>query len=200
MGPALVRGRLTLRADANAAWDVDTAMAMSSELDALGVCCLEQPLARDDRDHLRTLTGLSPLPLMADESLVSFDDANYLIEHELVDYFNIRISKNGGLIPALRLAALASRSSVGYQLGAMVGETGILAAAGRLFLQMVPDTRFTEICYSTFLLNEDITSPNLRFGYGGRMAALRGLGLGVGIRPEGLEKFSVCPARKIGLA
>lgn len=200
MGSGLDRGRLTLRVDANGAWDVDTAVAMSTELDRLGVCCLEQPLAASDRDHWRVLASLAPLPLMADESLITLDDGRFLAENDLVDYFNIRISKNGGLIPALRLAALASQSSRQYQLGAMVGETGILAAAGRLFLQMVPDTSFTEICYSTFLLREDITSCNLRFGYAGRIPKARHPGLGISIRRDRLEKFLVAFPRKIALA
>ena len=200
MGPGLDRGRLTLRVDANGAWDVDTAVAMSTELARLGVCCLEQPLAPTDRDHWHVLAELAPLPLMADESLVTLDDGRFLAENDLVDYFNIRISKNGGLIPALRLAALATQSSRHYQLGAMVGETGILAAAGRLFLQMVPATSFTEICYSTFLLRGDITSPNLRFGYGGRIPTVRHPGLGISVRRDRLEKFLVAFPRKIALA
>ena len=200
LGPALARGRTTLRADANAAWDVDTAMAMCSKLADIGICCLEQPLARDDRDHWRTLADLTSLALMADESLVTFDDAEYLARNDLVDYFNIRISKNGGLLPAIRMAELAAQWSRGYQLGAMVGESGILAAAGRHFLQMVPAVTFTEICYSTFLLDDDIVEPKIRFGYRGRLPTLNGPGLGVEVRREKIARFLAQPARKVVLA
>ena len=200
LGSSLRLGRTTLRADANGAWDVDTALGMCDDLRRMGFCCVEQPLSVDDRDHWRTLADLSALPLMADESVVSLEDAEYLAANDLVDYFNIRISKNGGLLAAVRIAELAAKGSRGYQLGAMVGESGILAAAGRQFLQMVPGVSFTEICYGTFLLEEDIVTRKMRFGYGGRLPSLAGAGLGVEVRRERILKFLAEPARKIDLA
>jgi len=200
LGGSLRLGRVTLRGDANGAWDVDAAVGMCQELGRMGFCCVEQPLGADDRDHWGALSGLAAVPLMADESLVSFEDGRYLVENDLVDYFNIRISKNGGLLAAVRMAELAAKGSRGYQLGAMVGESGILAAAGLQFLQMVPDVSFTEICYSTFLLEEDIIGRKVRFGYGGRLPRLGGCGLGVEVRREKIVKFLAQPPRKIHLA
>lgn len=199
LGRALRRGRATLRVDANGAWDIDAAVGMSHRLADFQVCCLEQPLAPTDRSHWATLADLTAVPLMADESLVTLADAEYLGQNDLVDFFNIRISKNGGLIPALRLAALAGQYSRGFQLGAMVGETGILAAAGRRFLQMVPQASFTEICYAGFLLREDIVEPEMRFRYGGRLSKLAGAGLGVTVQRSKLEQFLVQPVRKMAL-
>ena len=195
----LERREVTLRVDANGAWDIDTAMVMSERLADLGVCVLEQPLAKDDRDHWNVLADFSETPLMADESLVSLSDGRYLAENDLVDHFNIRMSKNGGLLPALRLAEMATKWSRGYQLGAMVGESGILAAAGCHFLSMVPENSFTEICYSTFLLQEDLVQENMRFRYRGKLPDLRLPGLGVRVRRSQLAKFLVEPTRKIPL-
>jgi L-Ala-D/L-Glu epimerase / N-acetyl-D-glutamate racemase len=196
----LDREKITLRVDANGAWDVDTAMNMIEKLIARQVCCLEQPLAPDDRDHMFTLADLSRLPLMADESLISFENAEFLAENDLIDDFNIRISKNGGLIPALHLAELAAKYDRDITLGAMVGESAILAAAGHQFLQMVPNVKFTEICYSTFLLQEDLSIDNMRFGYGGKLAILRRTGLGIRVDREKITKFLSQPPRKIPLA
>ncbi|MCK4628131.1 MAG: hypothetical protein KAT56_03955 [Sedimentisphaerales bacterium] len=197
---ALRRQKVSLRVDANGAWDIDTAMAMSEKLTDYQVCCLEQPLAVDDRSHLFTLAELSEIPLMADESLVSLEDGQFLLENNLVDFFNIRISKNGGLLPALRLAEMAAGSGLGYQLGAVVGESGILAAAGRHFLQMVPDVTFTEISYGTFLLQEDIVDQQMRFGYQGRLRPLNRAGLGITVSRKKFAKFTTAPPRKIHLA
>lgn len=193
-------GAITLRVDANGAWDIDTATAMSEKLARQCVCCIEQPLAPSDHDHWNALASLSHISLMADESLVTVDDAQYLLENDLVDYFNIRISKNGGLMPAIRLAEMAFEYSRGYQLGAMVGETGILAGAGRQFLQLVPNTCFTEICYGTLLLKDDIVSSTVRFGYGGRMKKFNRPGLGVSVRRDMISKFVVEKPRKIQLS
>jgi muconate cycloisomerase len=130
---------------------------------------------------------------MADESLVTPDDAEALIVHRGASWFNIRISKNGGLIPAMRLACLARRHQIDYQLGCMVGETGILSAAGRWFLQMVPGVRFAEGSFGRFLLSEDITRPALRFGLGGHWKPMTGHGLGVEVDQGRLRRLSDQP-------
>ena len=197
---ALHRGSLTLRVDAQGKWDVDKALEMGEELGRRGVCCLEQPLAVDDQDHWQALADLSKVSLMADESLLDLEDGMYLSQNDLVDYFNISINKNGGLIPAVRLAELATQWSRGYQLGATWGESGVLAAAGVRFLQMVPFTRFTEICYGSFRLKSDILDRNIRFRYGGRLRNLSGHGLGVEVRRDRVSKFLMVPPRKISLA
>ncbi|MBN1844633.1 MAG: hypothetical protein JW810_03045 [Sedimentisphaerales bacterium] len=196
----LIRERVTLRVDANGAWDVDSAMAMIPKLVLRQVCCLEQPLAASDRDHLHTLADLSRIPLMADESLITPADAEFLGQNDLVDNFNIRISKNGGLLPALRMAETARKYSRDITLGAMVGESAVLAAAGRQFLQIVPQVRFTEICYGTFLLQEDLSRETMRFGYGGRLKSLTRPGLGIHIRRDRMVKFLAAPPRQIPLA
>ncbi len=192
--------RLSWRVDANGAWDIDTAVAMSEILSEMDVYCLEQPIAASDLSHWKTLSDLSLIPLMVDESLISYEDAEYFAQNDLVDYFNIRISKNGGLIPSLRMAEIAYKWGREYILGAMVGETGILAAAGLQFLQMVPEVAAAEIAYSTFLLQEDIVTPPIRFGYGGKLKKLSGPGLGIEVRKDRLAKYLVGPPRKIILA
>jgi L-alanine-DL-glutamate epimerase-like enolase superfamily enzyme len=197
---ALDREKVTLRVDANGAWDVDTAMTMIEKLIARQVCCLEQPLAPEDRDHMFTLADLSRLALMADESLITLENAEYLAENDLVDDFNIRISKNGGLLASVRLAELAAKFDRDITLGAMVGESAILAAAGRQFLQMVPNVKWTEICYSTFLLQEDLCFEKMRFGFAGKLATLRKNGLGIRVDREKITKFLSQPPRKIPLA
>ena len=197
---ALSYGKMSLRVDANGAWDIDAAVAMSEKLVGLNVCCLEQPLAPNDQSHFRTIADLSRVPLMADESLLTVDDAEYLAENDLIDYFNIRISKNGGLIPAIKIAEIAHKYGKSTQLGAMVGEGAVLAAAGRQFLQMTPNVEFTEICYSTFLLKNDIADRNIRFGYGGKIPKIGPLGLGLEIPRKKISRFLVEPPRKITLA
>ena len=197
----IAAGKVGVRADANGAWDIDTAIAMSERLADSGFYCLEQPLATNDRSHWHALADLAKIALMADESLVSLEDAEFLAKNDLVDFFNIRISKNGGLLAAVRMAELAQKWSRAFGLGAMVGETGILAAAGKQFLQMVPNTSFTEICYGTHLLKSDIVDHSIRFGYGGKISQkLNQIGLGVNVRREKIMEFLAATPRKINLA
>ena len=130
---------------------------------------------------------------MLDESLLTPREAERLVRGGQVDLFNIRISKNGGLIQSLRLAQLAHKTGVDFQLGCMVGETGVLSAAGRIFLELVGrKVRFAEGSYGRFLLRSDITRERLSFGYGGFVRAMSGPGLGVHVQAAKLRRVAKC--------
>ena len=183
LGRSLTCSRTRLRIDANGAWSLDQATERLRQWQSLPIACVEQPLAKGDRQSCAALAGRTTLPLMADESLVTPQDAEDLIVERRASWFNIRISKNGGLIPAMQLAATARRHNIQDQLGCMVGETSILSAAGRWFLQLVPNVRFAEGSFGRFLLRDDVISKALRFGFGGRWAPMAGPGLGLNIQP-----------------
>jgi muconate cycloisomerase len=78
----------------------------------------------------------------------------------------------------------------------MVGETGILTAAGRIFLELVGDrVRFAEGSYGRFLLKDDLTRERLTFGYGGRVRAMAGPGLGVRVLEDRVRRLAACALR-----
>jgi len=181
--------RYSLRADINGVWDLDKALDAIPILAGFDVCCVEQPLSPADQSIFAALRTQVTLPIMVDESLVLPSQAQAFIKQRSVDFFNIRISKNGGLIPALRLAHLARKADISYQLGCMVGETAILSVAGRWFLSMVPQVRFAEGSYGTFLLSDDISTQRSRFGYGGRIKRPMGPGLGITIDQTKLRRY-----------
>ena len=91
---------------------------------------------------------------MLDESLCGMIDAERAVAGGWCDLFNLRLSKCGGFIPSLRLAQLARRHGLGYQLGCQVGETAILVAAGRHFASSVADIRYLEGSYDRHLVRE----------------------------------------------
>src|SRR5262249_49413012 len=146
-------------------WTLEVARQRLAAWADLPITSIEQPLPRGQEDAWYHLLGASRIGLMADESLVTAADAETLLRHRAAAWFNIRISKNGGLLPAMRLAATAQKHGIRIQLGCMVGETSILSAAGLWFLHMVPNVRFAEGCYGKFLLRGDVASRTLRFGW-----------------------------------
>ena len=175
--------RRTLRVDANGAWDLQEAVRHAEMLSRFNVITVEQPLAKGQEAALAELRRRTPVPIMLDESLLTLAGAERLVGGGQVDLFNIRVSKNGGLVQSLRLADLAHRSGLDFQLGCMVGETGILTAAGRIFLELVGRrVRFSEGSYGRFLLRSDVTRERLSFGYGGFVRAMTGPGLGVHVQ------------------
>ena len=190
LGRRLARGKLTLRVDANAAWSLEQAKAKLSSWESFPITAIEQPLPKNQTIESAALAHATTLPIMADESLVTLDDARDLIKQRAASWFNIRISKNGGLIPAIQLALLAHQHNIQYQLGCMVGETSILSAAARWFLHLVPQVQFAEGSFGKFLLTQDITANSLRFGYGGSWKPPAGPGLGIEVSPTSLESLA----------
>jgi muconate cycloisomerase len=187
---AIERETATLRVDANAGWTADEASAAIPLLEAAGVCAIEQPLRPEDDERLTQLATRTRCDIIADESLVTLDDARRLIEIGGVQVFNIRLAKVGGFMPALRMAHMALTAGRDVQLGCLVGETSLLTAAGRAFLEACPHVRFVEGAFGGWLLTADVVSKPLRFGWGGKLPAMAGFGLGVSVAPEAVRRLS----------
>lgn len=189
LGGGIRRGKASLRVDVNGGWDVETTPDRIERLGAFGVCVVEQPVFAV-AGELVELARRCSLPLMADESLITEDDAQTLLTDPQRVWWNVRISKNGGLSRAGRLLQLAADNGVTVSNGCMVGESGILSAAQRRLLETAPQPRFVEGNYGRLLLSDDLTRPSIRFGYGGRLRPLRGRGFGVDVDPAKLDRYA----------
>jgi len=183
--------RMDLRIDANAAFRPSDAVAKIEPLLACRVSSVEQPLAHGHLAAMPELRRRLPAPMMLDESLTSMVDAEEAVRLGACDLFNIRLSKCGGFLASLRLAAFARNAGIGFQLGCHPGESGILSAAGRHWACTVAPIRYLEGSYDRHVLRTRLTREDITFGYGGRARALGGPGLGVTVCPEILERFVV---------
>ena len=183
--------RVDLRIDANEAWTCENLESKLAPLLPFGITSLEQPVPHSQVAGLANLRGRIGVSLMLDESLCSLTDAHRAIESGTCDLFNIRLSKCGGFVSSLRLAALAHQAGLGYQLGCQVGETGILSAAGRHFACSVADIRYLEGSYDRHLVREPLTMQDLTFRRRGLAASLSGPGLGVDIDEAALQRVTV---------
>jgi muconate cycloisomerase len=180
--------RVCVRIDANEAWQAHEVAERLRELEPFHIASLEQPVRHEQVAALAEVRRQVHVPIMHDESLCSLADARSAIEQGTCDLFNIRLSKCGGFIRSLQIAALAHSAGLGYQLGCQVGETGILSAAGRHFATSVSGIRFLEGSYERHLVKERLTVEDLTFGYGGRARALSGPGLGVALDESALRR------------
>lgn len=179
-----------LRVDANCAWAAEDALKTIEAYEPYNLEGIEQPLVADDIDGLVWLTKRSPVPIIVDESLASFEDAQMLVERKACHAFNIRVSKCGGLCNSTKIRNFAYNNGIQCMMGAQVGETAILSAAGRHFATHSANLMFLEGSFGSLLLESDIAQENLTFGPGGRGDAIEGNGLGITIDSNKINKLA----------
>jgi muconate cycloisomerase len=180
-----------LRADANCAWTVDETLRMADRLRPFGMVSYEQPIAARDVEGLARLTAALPENIVVDESLCSIEDARRLAEARACNVFNVRVSKCGGPLAALEITRIAHDAGLSCQLGAQVGESGILTAAGRLVATLArPVFRHHEGADNRFLLRRDLTVESLTAGRGGRGDVPSGSGLGLHVNQNALQMLT----------
>jgi muconate cycloisomerase len=186
---AILGEQVTLRIDANCAWNAEETLRQLEAMQAFSLTGVEQPVPGEDIAGMRAVTAAKLVPVVADESLCSLEDARTLIREQACDIFNVRISKCGGLINAGRIDRLAREAGLACQLGAQVGEAGILSAAGRHYATRSQGVCWCEGSYGKLLLEEDVTAPDVTVGPGGMAPALEGAGIGVSPVTERLQRY-----------
>ncbi len=131
--PALDVARLTairevagpeikVRIDANQAWKPKEAVKLLNQMQEKGLDLefVEQPVAAHDLEGLRYVTERSYVPVLADESVFSPEDAVRIMERRAADFINIKLMKCGGLYNALKIASAAEIYGVECMIGCML--------------------------------------------------------------------------------
>jgi L-Ala-D/L-Glu epimerase len=183
--------KVDIRIDANEAWSAPELLDRVRPLLPFGATALEQPVPHYQVDSLKELRPKLGIPVMLDESLCGYPDARRAIDLGLADMLNVRLSKCGGILPSLRIAALAQRAGLGVQLGCHPGETGLLSAAGRHVATRLDLFRYVEGSYDRHVLKRNLTAGDFTFGFGGWARPIDGPGLGAGVDPAALERLTV---------
>jgi muconate cycloisomerase len=182
---------MDVRLDANEAWRAAELVERVRPLLRFNPTALEQPVPHAEVDCLAELRPKLGVPVMLDESLCGYPDAVHAVERRTADLLNVRLSKCGGIVPSLRIIALAQSNGLGVQLGCHPGETSLLSAAGRHVAGRVSGLRYVEGSYDRHILRSNLTTRDITFGYGGRARPLVGPGLGVLVDEPALEAITV---------
>lgn len=159
--------------DPNGAWTTAQADALLPRYAALGVEAVEQPLAPGDPEALAALAARSPLPVIADEDAVSYEDARRLAGR--VQGVNVKLAKCGGVHAALRIAELLAGSGTELMLGCLTASTLGIAPA----VHLVHRARWVDLDGHLLLARDPWTGIG---GADGTVSA--GEGLGLGVRPR----------------
>ncbi len=128
-----------LRLEFNGKTSLAQVRAHLEHLAPLDLSAVEQPLPSGRLDGLRQLREDYDLNLVADESLVTLEDAERLVQDGAYNIFNIKVSKCGGLLRARKIAELAQRHGIKCQVGTHVGESQLLGIAGRRLARSLPN-------------------------------------------------------------
>ncbi len=179
-----IGSRIDVHLDANEAWHANDLRQKVEPLTKFNISSIEQPVPHAEVDALSELRKSLGVEIMLDESLTGMIDAQAAVERRTCDIFNIRLSKCGGFLASLRLAAFAHDAGIAYQLGCHPGESGILSAAGRHWATSVASIRHLEGSYDNYLFRRLLTNEDLTFGYGGCAPAIKRAGLGVTINED----------------
>lgn len=116
------------RVDANCAWTVEQTIAYAEELATLGVEFIEQPLHKDNLEGMKEVFAYAKLPIMADESCIVPGDVKKC--QGLFHGVNIKLTKAGGISPALRMIKEAKSLGLKTMVGCMTeSSVGISAIA-----------------------------------------------------------------------
>lgn len=111
-----------IRIDANQAWRPREAVRILNAMQAKGLAIefVEQPVKAQDIDGLRYVTEHSDVPVLADESVFSPEDAMRIMQTRAADLINIKLMKCGGLTNALKIASAAEVYGVECMIGCML--------------------------------------------------------------------------------
>lgn len=126
-----------LRLDGNQAFSVRSCLSLCDHVKRkeYPVELFEQPLKKDDHGGLKELAGLSPLPIILDETVFSRRDMETVINENLGHGVNIKIAKSG-ITESLAIVDLAKRYNLKLMAGCMI-ETMTGLSAG---IQMATGT------------------------------------------------------------
>ncbi len=150
---------LTIRLDADGGYDVrqalDVAQALRGSLEML-----EQPTRPGDLDSLRQVTVNSPLPVLADQSVVGLASALELASGRAASGLSVKVSSCGGLRCARQVDAIARAANLFTLAGCLI-EPGLLIAAGLSFALSSPNVKYGDLDGSMDLVG-DPTVPGFR--------------------------------------
>jgi L-alanine-DL-glutamate epimerase-like enolase superfamily enzyme len=119
-----------IRIDANQGWDRIAATRRLRAFEELEIELCEQPCPARDLQGMRYVHEHAAIPVMADESVFSAADALEVVQQDAAAYFNIKLSKSGGIHHAQQIAHVAQAAFRPCMIGCMSeSRLGITAAA-----------------------------------------------------------------------
>ncbi|WP_168192855.1 mandelate racemase/muconate lactonizing enzyme family protein [Undibacter mobilis] len=133
---------IVIGVDPNTGWTVAETVSAIAGFRPFNLGYLEQPVLRRDVHGMAEIRAKADgVPVMADESLFTIQDAAELAAARAVDVFCIKLYKVGGLSPARKIAAIAEANGIQLNCGGLAVASQFEAAASAHFCATVPAKR-----------------------------------------------------------
>ncbi|MCI5699489.1 MAG: dipeptide epimerase [Lachnospiraceae bacterium] len=119
---AAVPKKTLIRIDANQGWTPKEAVRILNGMQEKGLDIefVEQPVKAHDFEGMKYVTERSYVPVLADESVFSPEDALKIMQMGAADLVNIKLMKCGGLYNALKIASAAEVYGIECMIGCML--------------------------------------------------------------------------------
>ena len=157
---------LRIRFDANNLWKdrCDEAIAYLTALDG-SAFALEEPVGAHNAGDLSKLSMAMGLPIILDESLCTLDDLSLYREVPGRFIANIKVSRVGGLIRALKLIEELKILGWPIIIGCHTGETSLLTRAALVASSAAGEALIAqEGAFGDYLVEREPVDPILKFG------------------------------------
>jgi L-alanine-DL-glutamate epimerase-like enolase superfamily enzyme len=119
---------IRLGVDANGGWSPRVAIQTIRRLMEFGIFFAEQPVAPLDVAWLADVRAAVEVPVMADESIYTLQDAMAVVRASAADVLSVYVGKGGGIGPARKVAAVAEAAGLTCTVGSNL-EMGVASAA-----------------------------------------------------------------------
>jgi L-alanine-DL-glutamate epimerase-like enolase superfamily enzyme len=127
-----VGGQMQISLDANQGYSVEETLRVLSAVQDCDIAFIEQPVAAHDLDALREVCQRSPIPMMADESVLNAAD----VLKTPAPLVNLKLMKTAGFTGALKANAVAEARGIRAMIGCMDESRVSMAAAAHLALAL----------------------------------------------------------------
>ena len=178
---------MPIRIDANQGWDPVTAIRTLKALEPYDIEHCEEPIPHWNNRELVRVRENSPISIMADESVYDHRDAFRLASMGACDYFNIKLSKSGGVYNALKIISVAESCGIKTQVGCMLETRFGLTALSHLVAARNNIVHFD--IDSSFLLAKDPVKGGIEYKGKGQWILPETPGIGADFEPEYLANM-----------